>query len=476
MRKFYGSQRYKQLPIALQNAFVTIKGCSYSFVRNGLYPGALRKKVLAAETLDEEQIRASQYRNLVSLVTHAHRHVPYYRKKFAEIGFHPGDLKSIEDLSLLPVITKEIVRENADDFFAENFRGRNLVDGATSGTTGSSLKLKMDGNLIHLEHAFALRQFRWAGFPRRGGRCALLRGDMIVPAEQSLPPFWRYDAWSREMWFSSYHISEASAPSYLSELEKFDPHLIFAYPSAIFSLSQFAAAAGRKPAIPSLKGIVTSSETLYEYQCRNVSETFGVKIFDWYGMFERVIFIGTCEEGRYHVFPDYGITEFLPSGSDEFGVPHHELVGTGFLNRVVPLIRYRTGDTVELPDRSIPCGCGRHFPQVKSIVGRIDDEIATPDGRRLSVIVMVFKSITGIRLAQIIQDSIDALTVLVVPGPGYTDAEEAHLIANLRERTGAGMRIEVKRVASIAQGKNGKIKTVVSNLPKGKLNHMVSEL
>ncbi len=177
----------------------------------------------------------------MSLVRHAHRNVPYYQKKFAEIGFDPGDLKSLDDLSLLPIINKEIVRDNCNDFFAANYRGRTLITGATSGTTGASLKLKMDNRLIHLESAFALRQFRWAGFPQRGGRCALLRGDMIVPAEQNSPPFWRYDAWDRETWFSSYHISEASAPHYLTELERFDPHLIYAYPSAVFFLSQFAA-------------------------------------------------------------------------------------------------------------------------------------------------------------------------------------------------------------------------------------------
>jgi phenylacetate-CoA ligase len=324
----------------------------------------------------------------------------------------------------------------------------------------------MDGNLIHLERAFASRQYRWAGLPARGGRIALLRGDMIVPAAQSTPPFWRYDAWNREMWFSSYHISEATAPHYLDGLETFDPHLIFAYPSAIFSLSQFATAADRTPVLPSLQGIVTSSETFFPFEREKVSEVFSAKIFDWYGQFERVIFIGTCEDGRYHLFPDYGIAEFLPVAAGDNGALHHEIVGTGFLNQVMPLIRYRTGDTVELPDRGTPCACGRHFPQVQSIIGRIDDEIRTPDGRRLSVIVMVFKSVAGIRLGQIIQESIDRLTVKVVPGPEFDDTQKEKLIAGIRERTGDGMKIEVQKVSKIEPGSNGKIKTVLSLLKK----------
>ncbi len=466
MRKFYSSERYKRLPVALQNAFVTLKGAAYSFIRKGFDSHALNAMLLSAESLDQEQIRAMQYRKVVSLLDHAFRNVPYYRSKFAEIGFNPGDFKSLDDLSLLPLITKEIVRDNAGDFIAENYRRKNLVSGATSGTTGVSLTLKMDSRLIHLEHAFARRQFRWAGLPEHGSRCALLRGDMIVPAEQNTPPFWRYDAWGREMWFSAYHVSELSAPYYISELERFDPHIIFAYPSAAYSLSQFAAEAGRKPEIRSLRGIVTSSETFLDFERRKVAEVFGSKIFDWYGSFERVIFIGTCEDGRYHLFPDYGFTEFLPSDVDEDGVEYHEMVGTGFLNRVMPLIRYRTGDTVTLPNGNTACGCGRHFRQVSSIIGRSDDAIVTPDGRRLSTLAHVFKSTPGIRRAQIVQDTIDTLTVRIVRGPGYNEAGEANLIAHILERTGSGMRIEVIQEPVIAPGKNGKIKMVVSNLPK----------
>ncbi len=466
MRKFYASKSYKRLPVALQNAFVTIKGATYSFIRNGFDSPALNSMLLADESMDEEQIRDMQYRKVASLLEHAYRNVPYYRNKFSEIGFHPGDFKSLADLSLLPILTKEMVRDSAEDFIAENYRRKHLVTGATSGTTGVSLTLKMDSRLIHLERAFALRQYRWAGLPKRGGRCALLRGDMIVPAEQNRPPFWRYDAWDREMWFSAYHVSEASMPYYLNELERFDPHIIFAYPSAAYGLSQFAAEAGRKPQNRSLRGVVTSSETFLDFERRKVAEIFGSKIFDWYGQFERVIFIGTCEAGKYHVFPDYGFAEFLPAGVDEDGIEHHEVVGTGFLNRVMPLIRYRTGDTVTLPERDAACGCGRHFPQVSSIIGRSDDAIVTPDGRRLSTLAHVFKSIPGIRRAQIVQDTIDTLTVRIVRGPGYSADGEASLIAHIRERTGSGMQIQVVQEPVIAPGKNGKIKMVVSNLPK----------
>jgi phenylacetate-CoA ligase len=464
MRKFYSSKYYRHSPIPLQNIFLTIKGLAYYFARNGLGAGALNKSLHAAEFMDEEQLRELQFRNLSDLITHAWRHVPYYRNKFAEIGFVPGDLKSLDDLSLLPLIDKEVVRAHYPDFFAENYQGRLLASGSTSGTTGSLLRLKMDSRLIHLERAFALRQFRWAGFPERGGRVAVLRGDMVVPPAQDTPPFWRYDGWNREMWFSSYHISEESTPHYLARLERFDPHIIFAFPSALSALSAFAREIGCRPRFLSLKGIVTSSETFFDFDRAKVSGIFGARLHDWYGQFERVIFIGTCEEGSYHVFPDYGATEFLPAGSDENGAVQYELVGTGFLNRVMPLIRYRTGDTVTVPEKPALCGCGRHFPRVNAISGRILDSIVTPDGRRLSTMPGMLKDITGIRAIQFIQDSVAAVTVLVVPGPDFNETEEAKLDANFRQHIRARMDLVIKKVPRIPPGTNGKIKLIVSNL------------
>jgi len=208
----------------------------------------------------------------------------------------------------------------------------------------------MNRKLIQTEHAFVWRQYRWAGCPP-GGRIALFRGDMIVPIDQKKPPFWRYDAASRELWLSSLHLSKDTALYYLQQLQEFNPHLIYAYPSAITILARYAELLAALPVIPSLKGIVTSSETLYDHDRAVIKRVFNVQIHDWYGAFERVIFIGTCEMGSYHVYSDYGLTEFISvEGEKEQNVC--ELVSTGFINPVMPLIRYRTGDLVSLVNGS----------------------------------------------------------------------------------------------------------------------------
>jgi phenylacetate-CoA ligase len=290
---------------------------------------------------------------------------------------------------------------------------------------------------------------------------------MIVPAEQTKPPYWRRDVANGELWCSSYHISETSIGGYLRALEDFEPNIIYAYPSSLFAIVQYATKQQREISLPHLRGIVTSSETLSSWQRESIEEYFKVRVFDWYGLFERVIFIGTCEYGRYHVFPDYGYTEFVPLREGGRG-DEYELIGTSFINSVVPLIRYRTGDIVRIEgDPSDQCECGRVFPCVNSILGRLDDVIVTPTGRVIGRLDFIFKTATNITFGQIIQESENELRIVVVPGEHYSDGDRAKLCTNARRLVGETMRISVETVDHIPHESNGKFRGVISKVSRG---------
>jgi phenylacetate-CoA ligase len=209
----------------------------------------------------------------------------------------------------------------------------------------------------------------------------------------------------------------------------------------------------------SLRGIVTSSETLADDRRREIEDAFGCKVFDWYGQFERVAAIGTCEHGRYHLLSDYSYVEMLPAGDGLF-----ELAGTGFNNISMPLIRYRCGDYVVPAPAEERCACGRAFPLIEHIIGRIDDPIKLPDGRSIGRLDHIFKGVEGILEAQIRQDSPDAVTLLIVPSPTFNNSNRDTLESNTRERLGEEINFEIRLVDAIARTKNGKFKGVVCNV------------
>lgn len=430
-----------------------------SFARNMLREGKLFKGILAEleqhERLVPLDLDGWRQSKLRELLLHALAHVPFYRNISVEdIVDHRPVSKALESF---PLLDKATVRANVESLIADNAR-RPLFKGSTSGTTGSPLTLYQDLQAINRENAFLWRQLKWAGL-KDGNRRAWLRGDLVVPTAVISPPFWRMNYAENMLMFSSYHLSDNNAAAYVSALERFDPVVIQAYPSSIAFLARWLDAKGHTYTGATLNGIVTSSETLDAEQKSLIEQRFGCRVFDWYGQFERVAAIGTCEHGQQHIVSDYSFVELLPA---EDGL--YEIVGTGFNNFAMPLIRYRTGDYVRLEATDSQCECGRHFPLVASIQGRADDVVKLPNGRHVGRLDHIFKGVEGVLEAQIRQDQIDRIDIFVVPAEGYSAAVETRLRTNASERLGGSVLINVQVVNAIPRTRNGKLRGVVCNV------------
>ena len=104
-------------------------------------------------------------------------------------------------------------------------------------------------------------------------------------------------------------------------------------------------------------------------------------------MAERVAYASQCEHGRMHVNPEYGVLEIV----DEHGQPTDDegtIVGTSLHNSVAPLIRYRMNDTARWSHE--PCPCGRTYPVIENIGGRLADQLYDLDGRAVNGTVIGF--------------------------------------------------------------------------------------
>ena len=262
--------------------------------------------------------------------------------------------------------------------------------------------------------------------------------------------------------FSSFHLSRDNIPCYIKALEKIQPVYIDSFPSAISAIAKYLVENSIEIKLH-LKAIITSSETLYLEQRELIEKAFRTKVVDQYGSAEMVAFIGQCENGNYHVNPEYGIVELL----DEDGKPVEEgetgqLVVTGFLNNVMPLIRYQIGDSAVFSLEN--CTCGRNFQVIKELSGREDEQIRTRDGRSISRLASIFKGMPLIKEAQIIQNDIDNIVVKVVRAPGYEEWMQKDFIKELKKRVGYEINVSVNYVNSIPRTKNGKFRSVISHV------------
>lgn len=445
---------YLHLPIPLQTLWLNAGSLVFSNLRHGRSFRQVLSQLEEMQWWSSEQLAAFQNQALQQLLDRASR-VPFYRPYLADANSRVLSSSPTDLLSRMPILTKFDLIERGDRLIDPSVARWRLNTGYSSGTTGSPLKVYRDLRSIVFENAIIWRQWRWAGF-READRRVTLRGDIVIPISQRKPPFWRYNAVDRQLLMSSYHLSEATAASYIQQVREFRPHAIQSYPSTAYLLARFALDRGVRDIRP--KAVFTSSEVVLDHQREVITEAFRCPIYDWYGTAERVSAIGTCEEGTYHIFPEYGLTELLPV---ENRSECSRLLGTPFHNLAMPIIRYDAQDLV-VPGTS-SCACGRSFPSVKHIEGRYDDYVVTPDGRFIGRLDHVFKYSEHITEAQIVQESPSEITVRIVTGPGYTSADSDKVRHNLLERTDPSIQVKIDLVQSITRTKNGKFRAVISH-------------
>src|SRR5690606_16808615 len=145
------------------------------------------------------------------------------------------------------------------------------------------------------------------------------------------------------------------------------------------------------------------------FQRAIIKEAFHCPVINTYGMSELVCGASECEKGSMHLWPEAGILEVMEDDQDCV-IPTPKtgrFISTGFLNFDMPLIRYETGDRGSL--KSGTCDCGRNLPMINEIVGRMDDVVITPDGRKIGRLDPIFKVDIPIIEAQIIQEKMDTI-------------------------------------------------------------------
>ena len=185
---------------------------------------------------------------------------------------------------------------------------------------------------------------------------------------------------------------------------------------------------------------------------------FSGPVIDHYGQTERVMMAGTCEHGGFHVFPDYGIVELLPVPNTE---SRWELVGTPLHNWGFPLFRYRTGDEVG-PAPTQPCPCGRSFPLLGLVDGRVEDSFTAADGRPIPLPSLVIDDLSGVREAQIAQLARGRYEVRVAPAAGFDEpAVEETIRRNVERIFGAGQHVTLRIMPRIPRSNSGKLKPSV---------------
>ena len=413
--------------------------------------------------LSPTQIEDLQQKKLHDLLVHAYENVPYYRKMFKEIKLKPDDIKSIDDLSKLPFLTKEIIRKNfPHNITPNNYNKSQLIKFCSGGTTGEPLISYKDNNAISWGLGATYRGWSWSGY-RLGDRYAMLwRSPDTIEEYSKL--YKRIENFTRRnIFLPSFDMNKETLFKHVRQLRKYKPKVIRASPSAAYILAKFMEYEGIDDIKPN--AILTTADKLYDFQRETIESQFGCDIFDGYGSNEIRLIAFECEEHNgYHISAENVIVEFIKDGEHVAPSELGEIVITDLNNYAMPFIRYKIGD-VGIPSDEL-CSCGRGLPLMRSVEGRLNNFVITPEGRLLSssFFIDLFRNIEFIKEFRVIQETKENIIIKIVSESKLNEKETANLVEHVRKNIG-DIKMIIDYADSIPPTKSGKLQLVVSKVP-----------
>lgn len=459
----------KKLPYPIKQSIKYAYGAIPPRIRYGKVFWETYNFLQESQWWGKKKLEEYQMGKIKELVNHAYKKVPYYQKSFDRIGLKPEVIKDIGDFRRIPLVSKDIMRNNEDEFLATGYNKSKLKYGTTGGTTGTPFGFYKDaGYSYQREWAFMFTQWNRVGYEWNDKR-AILRGD--VPRGNRL---WEYNPSNNTLVLSTSQMTEDNLKKYVRKIRTFRPDFLHGYPSAIFVLARFVKESGVKN-FPRMKAVLAGSEKLYDWQREVIESALNIRAFNWYGQAEQVILAGECEcSNLYHSFPEYGVLELVDERGNIIEEPNKlgEIVGTSFNNYVMPFIRYKTGDWGEYSDTQ--CQCNRNYPLLKRVEGRWLQEMIVGKENNLvsaSIIARIAlnrgysNAFDNVEQFQFYQDKKGEVVFNIVKGKAYTENDTKRIRNELLKRLGKDMKLEIRFVDDIVRPSNRKCRFLIQKLP-----------
>jgi len=419
------------------------------------------KLLIESQRWSEDRLIDYQVTKLKVMLRHCAAQVPYYRRLFREVGFDPQRFRQLSELAALPLLEKDSIQSNPQDFLADNIRPSQRHYFTTGGTMGKPLGLYNMRDSGGRERAFIHALWSRVGF-QQNDRRAMLRGWAVRSKRH-----WTYDASERAFVFSNFHMTTENVAEYARVMRRERLPYLHSYPSAVIDFARRLRDLGLDP--PPFRAILLASENLYPGQREFIESFFGSRLFSLYGHTENVVLAGECEVSNYyHIFPEYGVTEVIKedgSPAEEEG-DVGELVGSSLDNFAMPLIRYRTEDWAVLGPSS--CDCGRNYKLLKEtrgrwhqemLVGKLDNLISIT---ALNVHSDVFDNV---RQLQFYQREKGKVELRIIRKPDYSERDSKRIIAALNEKIGDTLELSLSFPNEVPLMPRGKFRFVIRELP-----------
>lgn len=409
--------------------------------------------LLCNQALSKVELADKQSHALSDIIHHAYNNTRFYHKKYST---SINNSLQQTPTSNLPMLSKDELVLHMESMLAQDADKRTLSVGSTSGSTGKPVTFYYDQHKHELMRAGMCRSYMWSGW-KPGQKILNFWGARQDFQHSSVLGGIALDFISAEKTIKAFEYTETQLAAWAKFICAWKPVLLQGYASILAELAKYIIQTNiRTP--KTIIGIYATAEMLNDSQRQLMQQAFGCKVFNQYGCREIPNIACECTHGKLHIFNDMVYLESQRIDDED------RLIITSLTNRIMPFIRYDTGDTGRLIEGD--CPCGSPFPIMEMELCRRNDLIRTQSGKKIhpSYFNRLLYGMTDIKQYQYIQNELGKITLNIVSPKAISNDTAQVLQQSVSRDIDENMVLEINHVEEIKRSVSGKHRFVISNL------------
>jgi phenylacetate-coenzyme A ligase PaaK-like adenylate-forming protein len=419
----------------------------------------------------KEKIQNVQLNALNKILNHCFTNVPYYKNIFIKSGIVNGNfiaLTSIDQLSKVKFLTKDIIRQEKNNLYSNDINKRKSYKNSSGGSTGEPLVFMQDRNFqINSGANFNIIR-SWRGADPYDSTI-MLWGAERDTFEGKKPLIVKLQDFVLNLnRLNTFTLDSITIKKYIKILNRDKPKLIIAYAQSIYEIAKFAK--NNRLKIQKQKAVHTGAGTMYSFMRDEIESVFQCKLYNHYGSREVASIASECNaHDGLHILMEHTLVEVVNKNgnlckSEEEG----EIVVTTLNNYSMPLIRYKIGD-IGVLQKYKQCSCRCNYPKLQKVIGRTTDVFKTPLGS--IVIPEFFIHLIGvvcnkgnIKCFQVIQEEIELIVIKIVKEGEISKADLSDIEKKIKIVMGNECKVVFEFVDHIPKTKTGKFLYTISKV------------
>jgi len=443
-------------------------------------------KLLRSQWLTEDFLYELQFKKLLKILRYATRFIPYYKNKFEKIGLVPQDIKTLEDIKLIPPLSRQDVIDHHKEMvdirlhssipvadkragipgtpltFAR-FRKHKLIKSTSSGSTGAPTIFYEDGVRSALNWAYELRLKNWYGLKPGVKEVRMFRLSTGY-SPKSIANRGRMWLWGQLILPGS-NLSEEEYALCMDAICKFKPRVLWGATSALTGLGEYILKQEENFGSYRPTVIIGWSDPLSSYDDEILKSAFRCPVTSIYGSREVGHVAGMCPHGSFHINQENLLVESkkIEMGSKSDGVG--EILVSTLDVSPMPFIRYRMGDIGQV--ECSKCSCGRSLQVLTNLLGRTGEIFITKEGRMIApsfwgLIFMSSKTSGAVKRFQIIYTKSKDIKIIIEKNEGFTDETERYIREAVAKNFTKDTKLELEYIPKIEPQISGKYQMVIN--------------